>query len=41
MPDELEAKVTAGGNIKVYGNPKNVKKKKFAGGKIEIVKGEN
>jgi cytoskeletal protein CcmA (bactofilin family) len=32
--DILEAKVTAGGNIYVYGNPKDVKKNKFAGGKI-------
>ena len=39
--EKIEAKVTAGGNIKVYGNPKTIKKKKFAGGKIEIVKDEN
>ncbi|PHR13773.1 MAG: chaperonin [Aequorivita sp.] len=38
--EKIEAKVTAGGNIKVFGNPKDVKKKKFAGGKIEIVKGK-
>jgi len=37
----VDAKVTAGGNITVYGNPKDVKKKKLAGGKIEIVKTKN
>ncbi len=39
--EKIEAKVTAGGIITVYGNPKDVKKKKLAGGKIEIVEGKN
>jgi hypothetical protein len=39
--DSIDAKVTAGGSIKIYGNPKNVKKKRRAGGKIEIVKSNN
>ncbi len=37
----VDAKVTAGGYITVHGNPKDVKKKKLAGGKIEIVKTKN
>ncbi len=39
--EKVEAKVTAGGYITIYGNPKDVKKKKFAGGKIEIIEGKN
>ncbi|MCB0464287.1 MAG: DUF2807 domain-containing protein, partial [Aequorivita sp.] len=39
--DKVDAKITAGGYITVYGNPKDVKKKKLAGGKIEIVEGKN
>ena len=39
--EKVEAKVTAGGYITVYGNPKDVKKKKLAGGKIKIVEGKN
>lgn len=39
--EKIDAKVTAGGIITVYGNPKDVKKKKLAGGKIEIVEGKN
>jgi hypothetical protein len=39
--EKIEAKVTAGGYITVYGNPKDVSKKKFAGGKIKIIKGKN
>ena len=39
--EKVDAKVTAGGSIKVFGNPKNVKKKKRAGGNIEIVKTKN
>jgi hypothetical protein len=35
--DKVTAKVTAGGSIYIYGNPKQVKDKKFAGGKIEIM----
>jgi len=30
-------KVTAGGTIKVYGNPKKLKKRRFAGGKIKVI----
>jgi len=30
-------KVTAGGTIKVFGNPKDLKKKRFAGGKIKVM----
>lgn len=39
--EKVEVKVTAGGYITVYGNPKDVKKKKLAGGKIKIVEGKN
>jgi hypothetical protein len=39
--NKVDAKVKAGGNITVYGNPKDVKKKKLAGGNIEIVDGKN
>lgn len=39
--EKVEAKVTAGGIITVYGNPKDVKKKKLAGGKIEIIETKN
>lgn len=39
--EKVEAKVTAGGYITIHGNPKEVKKKKFAGGKIEIIEGKN
>ena len=39
--DKVEAKVTAGGIIKVYGNPKDVKKKRLAGGNIDIMEGKN
>lgn len=35
--DKVTAKVTAGGSIYIYGNPKEVKDKKFAGGKIEVM----
>ncbi len=38
--ERIDAKVTAGGSIKVYGNPQHVKKKRLAGGNIEIVKGK-
>lgn len=33
--DEVIAKVKAGGSIYIYGNPKNIKKDKVFGGKIE------
>lgn len=39
--EKVDAKVTAGGFITIFGNPKEVKKKKLAGGKIEIVEGKN
>ncbi|CAM3340635.1 head GIN domain-containing protein [Aequorivita lipolytica] len=39
--EKVEAKVTAGGYVTIHGNPKDVKKKKFAGGKIKIVEGKN
>lgn len=35
--ENVDAKVTAGGTIKIFGNPKNIKKKRFAGGKIQII----
>ncbi len=35
--ENVEAKVTAGGTINIYGNPKNIKKKKRLGGKIVIM----
>lgn len=35
--DKANIKVTAGGNVTVYGNPKKVKKKSFAGGTVRIV----
>ena len=35
--DKANIKVTAGGNVTVYGNPKEVKKKSFAGGTVRIV----
>lgn len=39
--EKIDAKVTAGGYITIHGNPKEVKKKKLAGGKIEIVESKN
>jgi hypothetical protein len=36
--ESVDAKITAGGNIYIYGNPKNVKKKQTFGGSIEIKK---
>ena len=35
--DEVDAKVTAGGTVTIHGNPKDVKKKKFAGGNIKVI----
>lgn len=35
--DNVIAKVTAGGTINIYGNPKNVEKKKRLGGKITVM----
>ncbi|WP_339702150.1 head GIN domain-containing protein [uncultured Marixanthomonas sp.] len=35
--EKANIKVTAGGDVTVYGNPKEVKKKSFAGGTIRIV----
>ncbi|MFK5982910.1 MAG: head GIN domain-containing protein [Flavobacteriaceae bacterium] len=37
VTNNVDAKVTAGGNIVIYGNPKNVKQKKLAGGDINFV----
>ena len=35
--EKIDAHVTAGGKIFVYGNPKQIDKKRFAGGKIKIM----
>lgn len=35
--EEANVKVTAGGKVYLYGRPVKLKKKKFAGGKIEVV----
>lgn len=35
--DKADVKITAGGDVVVYGNPKKLKKKKFAGGRIKVV----
>ncbi|MGQ2983665.1 head GIN domain-containing protein [Flavobacterium sp.] len=35
----VDAKTRAGGDINIYGNPKQVDQKEFAGGRIKIVKG--
>jgi len=37
VTNNVDAKVTAGGDIVIYGNPKNVKQKKLAGGDIHFV----
>lgn len=37
VTNNVDAKVTAGGDIVIYGNPKNVKQKKIAGGNIHFV----
>ena len=34
--ETVDARITAGGDIYIYGNPKNVKKKQTFGGRIEI-----
>ena len=34
--DKVDVKVTAGGNVSIYGNPKNITEKKVAGGRITI-----
>ncbi|MEL6811019.1 MAG: head GIN domain-containing protein [Bacteroidota bacterium] len=34
---KVDAKVTAGGNVYIYGNPTEVNKKKLAGGKIKVM----
>ncbi|WP_034060450.1 head GIN domain-containing protein [Lacinutrix jangbogonensis] len=36
--ETVDARITAGGDIYIYGNPKNVKKKQTFGGRIEIKK---
>lgn len=35
--DKVDIKITAGGNVKVYGNPSDVKQNSLAGGTIEMV----
>lgn len=35
--DKVDARVTAGGDIYIYGNPSKIKKKRLAGGSINIV----
>jgi len=35
--EKVHARVTAGGNIYIYGNPKEVDKKRLAGGRIKIM----
>ena len=37
VTNNVDAKVTAGGDIVIYGNPKNIKQKKLAGGDIHFV----
>ena len=37
VSESIEAKVTAGGTITIYGNPEKVKKKKRLGGKIKMM----
>ena len=37
VTNNVDAEVTAGGDIVIYGNPKNVKQKKLAGGDIHFV----
>lgn len=34
--ETVDARITAGGNIYIYGNPKNVKKKQTFGGRIKM-----
>lgn len=36
--ETVNAKITAGGDVYIYGNPKNVKKKQTFGGRIELKK---
>ncbi len=35
--DKVEVSVTAGGDVDIFGNPKEVKEKKFAGGRVRIM----
>ncbi|MFT5079165.1 MAG: cytoskeletal protein CcmA (bactofilin family), partial [Patiriisocius sp.] len=35
--EKVDIRVTAGGNVYVHGNPVQVKKKRFAGGRIYII----
>lgn len=35
--EKIDVRVTAGGDVYVYGNPSQIKKKRFAGGSINIV----
>jgi len=35
--NSVDVRVTAGGDVSIYGNPKDVNKKKLAGGRIKII----
>jgi Putative auto-transporter adhesin, head GIN domain len=35
--EKVEVRITAGGDVNVYGNPKLIDKKRFAGGRIKIM----
>jgi len=35
--EKVEIRITAGGDVNIYGNPKLIDKKKFAGGRIKIM----
>ncbi|MEM7085913.1 MAG: head GIN domain-containing protein [Bacteroidota bacterium] len=35
--DRVEVRVTAGGDVNIYGNPKEVNEKKLAGGRVKIM----
>ena len=35
--DRVEVRVTAGGDVNIYGNPKEVSEKKLAGGRVKIM----
>jgi len=35
--DRVEVRVTAGGDVSIYGNPKEVSEKKIAGGRVKIM----
>lgn len=35
--DKVEVRVTAGGDVNIYGNPKEIDKKRIAGGRIRVI----